>query len=224
MIITGSMINGSKSTNNAHTKYQNKLAIKRFGSIPLMLGQTVENTWWARFYELRLMTKTKKRVESRLVNDGAKLKNWTANQSKPKKKTILNSVSPNLGIDWSWKPEKTDIPEIKFASKNSKSRGRKKAHRAKVSKLDNSIFYQSEEWRYLRVRVLEKYACKCMMCGQSPKEHKIVIHVDHIKPRSKFPELSLDIENLQLLCADCNLGKSNKFDTDWRPETKGVYL
>jgi len=46
--------------------------------------------------------------------------------------------------------------------------------------------------------------------------HGIVIHVDHIKPRSRYPELSLEIENLQVLCEDCNMGKSNVFETDWR--------
>lgn len=56
-----------------------------------------------------------------------------------------------------------------------------------------------------------------MACGRSKKEHGIVIHVDHIQPRSKRPELALCFENLQLLCADCNLGKSNTDNTDWRP-------
>lgn len=79
-------------------------------------------------------------------------------------------------------------------------------------------FYKSKEWRSLRVRVLEKYECKCMMCGHSPKEHGIVMHVDHIKPRSTHPHLQLREDNLQLLCEDCNLGKSNKYKTDWRPE------
>lgn len=51
-----------------------------------------------------------------------------------------------------------------------------------------------------------------MACGDVNK----TIHVDHIKPRSKFPELSLVQSNLQILCADCNLGKSNKDQTDWR--------
>lgn len=83
---------------------------------------------------------------------------------------------------------------------------------------DNDGFYTSREWRALRVRVLEKYECKCMMCGMSPKKHGIVVHVDHIKPRSKYPSLSLDFNNLQILCEDCNLGKSNKYDTDWRPD------
>jgi 5-methylcytosine-specific restriction endonuclease McrA len=42
------------------------------------------------------------------------------------------------------------------------------------------------------------------------------MHVDHILPRSKFPELELDIDNLQVLCEECNLAKSNIDTTDWR--------
>lgn len=36
-----------------------------------------------------------------------------------------------------------------------------------------------------------------------------VIHVDHIKPRSTFPQLEMDINNLQILCVDCNMGNPN---------------
>ena len=57
-----------------------------------------------------------------------------------------------------------------------------------------------------------------MACGRSKKIHGIVIHVDHIKPRSIYPDLALTYDNLQLLCEDCNLGKGNKCEIDWRPE------
>lgn len=147
-----------------------------------------------------------------------KYKKLLADQKKFKPKVVLNAVSQNKGNDWSWNPEEKDIPAIKLKpSKKNKNRGKNKLKRSRVSRADNSDFYLSREWRELRVRVLEKYECKCMMCGRSPKIHKIVIHVDHIKPRSKYPLLSLEFNNLQLLCEDCNLGKSNKYDTDWRP-------
>jgi len=77
-------------------------------------------------------------------------------------------------------------------------------------------FYASTAWKELRVGVIEEYGAQCAMCGRSPKEHGIVIHVDHIKPRSKHPELSLDFNNLQILCEDCNLGKMANYETDWR--------
>jgi 5-methylcytosine-specific restriction endonuclease McrA len=54
-----------------------------------------------------------------------------------------------------------------------------------------------------------------MCCGASAKDG-IRIHVDHIKPRSKYPKIELDINNLQILCDDCNIGKGNWDETDWR--------
>lgn len=73
-------------------------------------------------------------------------------------------------------------------------------------------FYLSKEWRELRYKAIIIYKRMCFCCGATNKQ----IHVDHIKPRSKYPELELDLNNLQLLCVDCNLGKSNKDETDWR--------
>lgn len=73
-------------------------------------------------------------------------------------------------------------------------------------------FFTSRSWRELRYRVLKTYGHKCMLCQTT----KGVMHVDHIKPRSKFPELELTFENLQVLCEACNIGKSNKDETDFR--------
>lgn len=74
-------------------------------------------------------------------------------------------------------------------------------------------FYETKEWRELRYFALRKYGKECMSCGTKDAE----FHVDHIKPRSIHPELELDPNNVQILCRDCNLGKSNKDDTDLRP-------
>ena len=72
-------------------------------------------------------------------------------------------------------------------------------------------FYASWEWKELRYKVLTKYGPVCMLCGAKDN-----IVVDHIKPRSKFPDLQLEFENLQVLCDSCNKGKSNKDYTDFR--------
>jgi hypothetical protein len=69
-------------------------------------------------------------------------------------------------------------------------------------------FLQSYEWRQLRFQALQKYGRRCQCCGASP-ETGAVMHVDHVKSRRKFPHLALDIENLQVLCEDCNHGKGN---------------
>lgn len=79
-------------------------------------------------------------------------------------------------------------------------------------------FYKSPEWLRLRYRVLKKYGGECMACGRSKKHDGVTIHVDHIKPRSKHPNLSLVFDNMQILCEDCNIGKSNLDETDWRPD------
>ena len=42
------------------------------------------------------------------------------------------------------------------------------------------------------------------------------MHVDHIKPKSTHPHLALVKSNMQVLCEDCNMGKSNRDATDFR--------
>ena len=73
-------------------------------------------------------------------------------------------------------------------------------------------FYKTREWRNVRYRALVKFGKKCQACGEIGG----YIHVDHIKPRSLYPQLELDITNLQVLCEACNIGKSNTDTTDWR--------
>lgn len=73
----------------------------------------------------------------------------------------------------------------------------------------SSAFLTSYEWRKLRFSALEKYGAKCCLCGATP-ESGAVMNVDHIKPRKFFPELALSMDNLQVLCHECNHGKGNK--------------
>ncbi|CAI2536690.1 HNH endonuclease [Serratia proteamaculans] len=81
---------------------------------------------------------------------------------------------------------------------------------------EKDLFYRSSEWRSLRYQVLREQSACCACCGRSPRVHGIVLHVDHILPRSKFPHFALDKSNLQVLCDDCNLAKSNTTFDDWR--------
>jgi hypothetical protein len=76
-------------------------------------------------------------------------------------------------------------------------------------------FHQSREWLDLRYRVLQKRGGSCQLCGARGSEEN-PLQCDHIKPRSKHPELALVESNIQVLCRFCNLGKSNKDATDWR--------
>jgi len=61
----------------------------------------------------------------------------------------------------------------------------------------------------LRYNVLRRDSFKCVLCGNSPAtDPSCKLHVDHIEPISKNGKTMQS--NLRTLCADCNIGKSNK--------------
>ena len=63
----------------------------------------------------------------------------------------------------------------------------------------------------LRFKVMQRDNFKCCICGKSPATSpNVTLHIDHIKPWSKGGETTID--NLQTLCSDCNLGKSDLCD------------
>jgi rubredoxin len=76
-------------------------------------------------------------------------------------------------------------------------------------------FYDSPEWLKARYKALKLANGYCQCCGFRGDADN-PLQVDHIKPRSHFPRLSLAWSNLQVLCRRCNLGKSNRDMTDWR--------
>jgi len=63
----------------------------------------------------------------------------------------------------------------------------------------------------IRLQVLNRDSFRCIFCGRSPAtEVGVKLHIDHIVPFSKGGKSTLD--NLQTLCSDCNLGKSDRPD------------
>jgi 5-methylcytosine-specific restriction endonuclease McrA len=76
-------------------------------------------------------------------------------------------------------------------------------------------FLRTYAWRTLRYKALKEGGSRCECCGASP-ERGIRLNVDHIQPRKRRPDLALDPYNLQVLCDDCNAGKGNWDETDWR--------
>jgi 5-methylcytosine-specific restriction endonuclease McrA len=101
------------------------------------------------------------------------------------------------------------VKERKSAKKQQASA--KPARRATPS----AEFYASAEWKRLRYQALVKNGAACQCCGAT-RAGGVTLHVDHIKPRSKYPELELSLDNLQVLCEPCNMGKSAWDETDWR--------
>jgi 5-methylcytosine-specific restriction endonuclease McrA len=76
-------------------------------------------------------------------------------------------------------------------------------------------FYSSKEWKQLRYLALLNSDGRCCCCGASAKDGA-TMNVDHIKPRSRYPELELSLDNLQILCSWCNEGKGGWDETNWQ--------
>jgi hypothetical protein len=70
----------------------------------------------------------------------------------------------------------------------------------------------------LRWQVFQRDNWRCVACGRTAQDG-IILHVDHIVPRSKGGADALD--NYQTLCDLCNLGKSNRDATDLRVGSSG---
>jgi 5-methylcytosine-specific restriction endonuclease McrA len=79
-------------------------------------------------------------------------------------------------------------------------------------------FYGSYEWKQLRYATLRKYPLRCMCCRNTDA----ILNVDHIRPIRKYWHLRLDPNNVQILCADCNRGKGNWDEADFRPKPNVV--
>ena len=60
----------------------------------------------------------------------------------------------------------------------------------------------------IRSSVLKKFNYKCSHCGRTVTDN-IKLEIDHIVPLSKKGKN--EIQNLQVLCNECNIGKSNRF-------------
>lgn len=85
----------------------------------------------------------------------------------------------------------------------------------KVKPLDQIVHKTSRNptWR-LRYLVMQRDNFTCQFCGASPaKDPAVKLHIDHIKPWSKGGETLLP--NLQTLCEQCNIGKSDLASVGW---------
>ena len=70
----------------------------------------------------------------------------------------------------------------------------------------------------LRFRVLSWDRFKCVLCGDHPaKNPDCNLHVDHVIPWSKGGRT--EFANLRTLCAQCNVGRGNRYDADDQPSS-----
>lgn len=78
--------------------------------------------------------------------------------------------------------------------------------------VEKIAYGDASTWKFLREKVLELQGTKCLCCGKMEES----MHIDHIKPKSRYPHLEYMIDNLQVLCSDCNKVKSYVDETDYR--------
>lgn len=94
------------------------------------------------------------------------------------------------------------IRESIIASSPKSKRSKKIRSKARITQKNSRNIPKS-----IRVDVLRRDNYRCLFCGVSAK--KAELQIDHVIPFSQGG--SNDINNLQTLCSDCNLGKSNRF-------------
>ena len=105
--------------------------------------------------------------------------------------------------------------ERRLEKKRERRLEKKRTIKLTKSYAASDAFLASYEWRVLRMQVLKEEGARCVCCGATPADG-VRVHVDHIKPRRRFPHLALERSNLQVLCEVCNHGKGNWDQTDWR--------
>jgi len=133
---------------------------------------------------------------------------------------MIMIIDTNKGM---WSKRKSDRRKKLKAERKALRKAKKKAREAGIvskpvhkrpgRKIDP--FYHSKAWILVRYKVLVRDKGICQCCGRSAKDG-VVMNVDHIKPKWKYPELALDENNLQTLCSRCNSGKWGVDETDWR--------
>lgn len=92
----------------------------------------------------------------------------------------------------------------------------KRRKEEKTVKGQNDDFYNSTKWRKLRLEKLEEYGAVCQRCLI---KYGIIVSKKleghHVKPRSKYPELELEPENIVIICKTCNAELGDSDITDW---------
>lgn len=64
-----------------------------------------------------------------------------------------------------------------------------------------------KSYKWWRRECLVRDSWICQVCGLYDKE---IMQVDHIKPKSKFPELVWELSNGRAICPNCHERKSLK--------------
>lgn len=75
--------------------------------------------------------------------------------------------------------------------------------RDSYGKTTETLVYKTTKYQEWRSLVLSRDLYKCVNCGTAGNKNN-PLQVDHIKPRSLFPELALTVSNGRTLCLFCH--------------------
>ena len=79
-------------------------------------------------------------------------------------------------------------------------------------------FYNSPEWKKIRIEVLERDHYECQWCAAEGRVtsnkgyNRKTLEVDHIKELEYYPELALEIDNLRTLCKHHHNQRHKRFE------------
>ena len=80
-----------------------------------------------------------------------------------------------------------------------------------IRKGDTSAFYNTNEWGQLRERKRKLEHNECERCREKGI-HKRGVNVHHKKYLRRYPELALNINNLECLCDECHYEEHHKIE------------
>lgn len=144
-----------------------------------MVGKTVPVEWWEKFVEAG----SKKRIAT-YTNEG---------------------VDVSSGPVFFFKSQ-----NVQRSKRELRQSGVEQMHahegQSFISKSQRDELFSSPIYKTVRAAVL-RASPWCKMCGRRPP--RVVLNVDHIIPLTVDWSRRMDPNNLQVLCEDCNQGKSN---------------
>ncbi len=157
-------------------------------------------SWIATYIIVNILILKKLNLYNSYVENALKNYNYEKDLSLNEKRILLSVISLNEQISF----HETEISKIKEII-TIKTRTILNDDFIKFVLSDH--FYNSTDWKTKRNEILEIHENVCVQCGISEN-----LSVDHIQPRSKFPERALESSNLQILCLICNSSKGNKIN------------
>lgn len=92
-----------------------------------------------------------------------------------------------------------------------------KVKRKRDRKPSSKDVERTPEWKALRHVAFERYGRVCAKCGAKDE-----LHVDHVIPKYRRPDLALDLGNLQILCRRCNFAKGFHSQDDYRSRSPAI--